>query len=508
MAMSSKAFSFPSAMHSERCESKGVHKGRLPDGKYSRARVRLAWVATLAALSTGCDNGPLNQDETTFHMRALNLVEDSPSLAIDLDDTTVHSLKYGDSSGFSAGHPGSHTITFHALLPADLDEDDDDDETETDVSGTASYTFLTATPYTLVAYGRLADIRTYLVEGYNQRDDVDDDRLVLQFTNASPNAGEVDVYITAADAGVATRQYVDTLAPTESSPPLQLTLVRDDDDLDDDATLTTDVVVELMRPGTTEAIYRSDAVTFSEQGRVLVAIANATGPGTTPVKIVTMSGGTYRNNVDFAALKFAHISHDTPALDVTVGSGLAEPLAQNVGFRQSTGYVDIKDGENGMIAVPAGVGSPYVFFEEFTATGGGYYTAYAMGPASVVDAVVMAAEARSVPTQASFRFVHGAGSLEEQEPLDLYLRLPGEGVDFDDDDTAPSVSALTYQTATSYFTLKEGDYDIYFAYAGTSTIVLGPKSFHVSNGDVTSLVLLDDGNGNLELTPMSDATQY
>jgi hypothetical protein len=65
-----------------------------------------------------------------------------------------------------------------------------------------------------------------------------------------------------------------------------------------------------------------------------------------------------------------------------------------------------------------------------------------------------------VPTQASFRFVHGAGSLEEQEPLDLYLRLPGETVDFDDDETAPSVSSLTYQTASSYFTLKEGDYEI------------------------------------------------
>jgi hypothetical protein len=457
-------------------------------------------------MAAGCDNSSLNEDETTFHMRVINLVEDAPSLAIDLDDTTVQNLSYGGSSGFSAAHPGRHDITFHALLPADLDDDDDDDETEVEVSGSTSYTFLGGTPYTLVAYGTLADIRTYMVEGLNQRDDVDDDKLVLQFTNASPNAGEVDVYFTAVDAGVTTRRYVDTLALTETSSPLELTLVRDDDDLDDDSTLTTDVVVELLRPGTADAIYRSDAITFSEQGRALVAIANATGPGTTPIKIVTLSGGSYRNAVDSAALKFVHVSHDTPALDVTVGSGLVDPLARNIGFRQSTTYVDISDGENGMIAVPAGAGSPYVFFEEFTATGGGYYTAYAMGPASVVDAVVMAADGRRVPTQASFRFVQGAASLE-LEPLDLYLRLPGEGVDFADDDTVANVSSMTYQTATSYFTLKEGDYDIYFASAGTSTIVLGPRSFHVSNGDVTSLVLMDDGNGNLELLPVSDAAE-
>jgi hypothetical protein len=488
MAMSSKAFSFPSAM-----------------------RFDLAWrlvrVAALVTLAAGCDNNSLNEDETTFHVRSLNLVEDSPQLAIDLDDTTVHSLKYGGSSGFSAGHPGAHNITFHALLPADLDDDDDDDDTEVEVSGSTSYTFLTGTPYTLIAYGTLADIRTYMVEGLNQRDDVDDDKLVLQFTNASPNAGEVDVYITAADAGVTTRQYVDTLALTESSSPLELTLIRDDDDLEDDSTLSTDVVVELMRPGTSQAIYRSDSIPFSEQGRVLLAIANANGPGTTPVQLVTLSGGVYRNAVDSGALKFVHISHDTPALDVTVGSGLADPLARNIGFRQSTAYVDIKDGENGMIAVPAGAGSPYVFFEEFTAAGGGYYTAYAMGPASVVDAVVMAADGRSVPTQASFRFVHGAGILETEEPLDLYLRLPGEGVDFADDDTVPSVQSLAYQNASTYFTLKEGDYDIYFAYAGTSTIVLGPRPLHVSNGNVISFVLLDDENGNLELMPVSDAAE-
>lgn len=492
MAMSSKAFSSPSAMRF--------------DGSL-RAWVRFACVAALATLAAACGNGSLNEDETTFHMRALNLVEDSPSLAVDLDDTTVHSLAYGGSSGFSAGHPGRHDITFHALLPADLDDDDDDDETETDASGATSYTFLGGTPYTLVCYGTLADIRTYMVEGLNQRDDVDDDKLVLQFTNASPNAAEVDVYITAADAGVTTRRYVDTLALTESSSPLELTLVRDDDDLDEDATLTTDVVIELMRPGTTESIYRSDSIPFAEQGRLLLAIANSNGPGTTPVQIVNSSGGSYRNAVDNAALKFVHISHDTPALDVTVGSGLVDPLAQNIGFRQSTAYVDIRDGENGMIAVPAGVGSPYVFFEEFTAAGGGYYTAYAMGPASLVDAVVMAADARSVPTQASFRFVHGAGSLEDEEPLDLYLRLPGEVVDFADDDTTPSHSALTYQTATSYFTLRAGDYDIYFAYAGTSTIVMGPRSIHVANGDVASWVLMDDENGNLEMMPVSDLAQ-
>ncbi|MFC4311414.1 DUF4397 domain-containing protein [Steroidobacter flavus] len=470
-----------------------------------RTWTRAVGAVALLALLAACSNDSLNEDETTFHLRSLNLVEDSPSLQIDVDDTTVSSAGFGGATSFSAGHPGQHTLSFSAILPADLDDDDDDDETETPVSGASAYTFLAGTEYTIVAYGRLDDIHTYMIEGLDQRDDVADDKLVLQFTHASPDTPAVDVYVTASKAGLASRYYVDTLSITETTTPLELSLVRDSDDLDDDSTLSANVVVELMAAGTSNVLYRSESMTFTEQSRIMMAIADTHGPTSIATRLLIVGSGEQRDARDGAGLKFVHISHDTPALDITVGSGLADPLAQNIGFRQSTDYVPIDKGENGMIAVPAGAGSPYVFFEEFTAAVGAHYTAYAMGPASVVDAVVLSADARSVPTQASFRFLHGAGSLEDSELLDLYLRLPGETVDFDDDDTTPSVSSLAYQNPSSQFTLKAGDYDVYFYFAGTSTLVMGPTRFHVDNGDVKTLVLTDDENGGLELLPVDDA---
>jgi hypothetical protein len=478
-------------------------------GPSLQALARLAGAGALAILLSACDNSSLNADESTFHLRSINLVEDSPTLQFKLDDTTVASLVYGSATGFSAGHPGRHDVTFEVVLPPDLDDDDDDDETTTPVSGSASYTFLGATDYTVIAYGRLGDIRTFLIEGFDQRDDVDDEKLILQFTHAAPDLPAMDVYITSVQADIATRQYVDTLNFTEASTPLELTLNRDDDDLDDDATLVAEVVIELMASGTGQALYRSNKMTFTENSRVLFAIANANGPGPAAVKLVLAGSGSgeQRHHLDGAALKFIHASSDTPALDVTVGSGLADPLATNVAFRQSTSYVGIRAGEIGMIAVPAGVGSPYVFFEEFSATAGQYYSAYALGPAAVVDAVVFAADARSIPTQTKFRFLHGAASLEERDPLDLYLRLPGAVVDFDDDDTVANVTSLTYQTATSYYTLKEGAYDVYFANAGSSSIVMGPTPFHVANGEITTLMLVDAEDGSLELLPVADAAQ-
>src|SRR5512138_2292659 len=136
MAMSSKASSSRLAMHSKR--------------QAMRTWTRAVGAIALLGLLAACSNDSLNKDETTFHLRSLNLVENSPTLQIDVDDTTVTSAGYGSATSFSAGHPGQHTLSFSAVLPADLDDDDDDDETETPVSGASAYTFLAGTEYTVV----------------------------------------------------------------------------------------------------------------------------------------------------------------------------------------------------------------------------------------------------------------------------------------------------------------------------------------------------------------------
>lgn len=490
MAMSSKASSSRSAMHSD-----------VPYGR------RLLTGLALATLLAGCDGGSsLNEDDDTFHIRSLNLVEDSPTLEIDLDETTIATFAYGNATSFSAAHPGRHDISFAALLPGDLDDDDDDDETSVDVGQSVSYTFLGDTDYTLVAYGTVSNPQTFLVEGFGQRDSVEDDRVILQVTHAAPALGDVDVYVTAVQAGIATRQYVDTLSMTETTTPLTLTLTRDDDDLDDDSTLTADLVIELVATATGQSVYRSKSISVAEKNRLLLAIANVNGPGPAAVKLVGAGGssGDFLARTDGAALRFMHASHDTPPLDVTVGSGFADPLATNVGFRQSSGYTAIDDGEVGMIAVPTGSPGVFAFLEEFVASAGQYYTAYAIGPRTEVDAVVVTADARSVPTQTRFRFLHAAGSLQDEDPLDIYLREPGGTVDFDDDDTVPDSSSVGYQSTTSYVTLVQGDYEAWFAVAGTSTVLLGPAPFHVGNGEVTTLLLVDDENGALELLPLND----
>ena len=207
-----------------------------------------------------------------FQVRSLNLVKESPRLEIDVDDATMLAAGFGSTSRFTAGRPGQHTLSFSAILPP---ERIDDEDTASRVSGASAYTFLAGTEYTVVAYGTMDDLRTFIIEGLDQREDVDDDKLVLQFTHASTDAPAVDVYVTAVKAGITSRYYVDTLSLTETSDPLELSLLRDDKSMKQDATLSADVIIELMAAGTHDLLYRSEAITFAEQKRVMMAIANS-----------------------------------------------------------------------------------------------------------------------------------------------------------------------------------------------------------------------------------------
>lgn len=233
---------------------------------------RTAGALVITTMLAGCGDHSLDRRETMFQVRSLNLVKESPKLEIDVDEAILLTAGYGSATRFTTAQPGQHTLSFSAILPPDRIHDDD---TASQVSGASAHTFLAGTEYTVVAYGSMDDLRTFIIEGLDQCEEVDDDKVVLQFTHASADVPAVDVYVTAVNAGIASRHYVDTLSLTETSGPLELSLARDGDDVDPDATLSTDVVVELMAAGTDELLYRSNAMSFAEQNRVMMAITDS-----------------------------------------------------------------------------------------------------------------------------------------------------------------------------------------------------------------------------------------
>jgi hypothetical protein len=203
-------------------------------------------------------------------------------------------------------------------------------------------------------------------------------------------------------------------------------------------------------------------------------------------------------------------------MDIFRASSLNAPIATNLAFRDHTGYISVPEGEVDLLATPAGAtGLQFLFLEELQATQGLSYSAYAIGPVAIVDATVLSDDRRSVPTEASFRFLIAAPSRDSLDGVDVYVTVPGFVLDFDstdDKDTTDDAAqfkratALLYKGSTDYTTYKPGTYRVQFMATGTSTVLLD-TTITLPAGGVQTYVLNDDPDtGALEVMPVDDAT--
>jgi hypothetical protein len=500
MATSSKASSSPSAGRSRR----GLAR-----------RVRGAFVASMAVIALGaCDNVLNDDDEDSFQSRLVNLIEDSPGVQYKIDTTVVSSTGYQTASALNSARPGSHAVSFQALRPQSLIKDDD--TTPIDLGGAFERIFEKDRTYTIVAYGKLDNVQTLMLDQPKDPAAVADDRMEIAFANVAPNLPSVEVFITAPEAHIHSPESLGTLATGTLTSPRTLQLFQRADVTDRDAALFTDLKIELRDPATGEVLFNSATIRIGEQTRVLLAITKNIGPGPSTVQMMGIDGigGIFTDINDRAALRVVHVSADTPALDILRASSTNESIAKNVAYRDRSPYTLVRDGEVALIAQPADPSTAvFLFFEEFSAAAGLSYSAYAVGPLATVDAEVLTDRRRSIPTQGSFRLFHAAPSGKGVDGFDVYVTLPDQALDFDstdDDDTTDDAGQfrratnLGYLNRLDYLTLKPGTYRIRMTPTGTSRVEID-TTIALEPGAVETYVLNDDlETGGYELIPVDD----
>jgi len=221
---------------------------------------------------------PSSTVASVFYVRGLNLVARSPAVEVDLDDATLFRAAYGSVTRFARGRPGRHTLSFSALSSSDAGDDEQTHDGSSSVSGAFTHGFAADRQYTFVVYGDLDDIRTFVIEDRDPHEEAADDKVILQFTHASSRTQAVDVFVTVQAAGLEKRYHIGTLASAETSAPLELSLVQDEDDLEEGFELDADIVVELMAAGTTDLLYRSGTITLYERSRVMLALVDTGMP--------------------------------------------------------------------------------------------------------------------------------------------------------------------------------------------------------------------------------------
>jgi hypothetical protein len=499
LATSLKASRSPSAVRSELARMRNL---------------RFVTIGFAALLSLSACDDVLNDDEESMHTRMVNLIEDSPTVQYKIDTTVVGSASYQGVTALNTARPGSHAVSFGAIRPTTLVSSDTTDPIELPGSFTQSYS--QDRDYTIVTYGTLADVKTLVIDDPSDKGSLEDDFIEIRFLNIAPNVPSMDVLIRAPEGNINTPDRLGTIALGASTSARSIKLFRRADVTDTNAALFTDLTIEVRDPATGTLLFKSAELRISEQTRLLFAVTKNVGPGPSPIQLMGLDGisGINSEPDDRAAVRIVHVSPDTPPLDIIRASSLSTPLAENLAFRDRTDYVTVPNGDVDLIAQPADANSAiFLFLEEFSASPGLSYSAYAVGPLASVDAQVLIDDRRKVPTQAKFRFYNAAPNQIDQDGYDIYLTVPGQTIDFDStDDTNTADDAAQFRRGTGVlfkgvtdsFTYKGGAYQVRVMDAGTSRVVLDTPVTLVE-GTVQTFVLIDSEEGALELMPVDEA---
>src|SRR5262249_8259020 len=132
----------------------------------SNRDVLIAWVlvvacVVLAIFLASCRN-VLNDEDESFHLRVVNLLEDSPAVLYYVDSTSITSASYLAATPLGAARPGNHPVSLKAVRPTSLNSDDTTDPI--DLPGSFSQDYGRDRDYTVFAYGKLNDVHTFVVD--------------------------------------------------------------------------------------------------------------------------------------------------------------------------------------------------------------------------------------------------------------------------------------------------------------------------------------------------------
>jgi hypothetical protein len=474
--------------------------------------VAAAFVALLAL--TSCKKVLNKGGDDSFHTRMVNLIPDSPAVQYKIDTTAVANAPYQGYTALAAAHPGDHSVSFQAARPTSLVSTDSTDPI--DLGSSFSRTYSKNIDYTIFAYGKVNAIQTMIMEAPSGQAAVVDDNVEITVVNAAAATQALTVYVTVPYAGITSPQSIGTIGPGQKTDARTMKLTRPANATDTTSDLTSALTFEI-HDASGAVIFTSPLLGVTEKTRYLFAITPNIGPGPSPIQVLQIDGGTgvFTNTADQAEIRVVQVSAATPALDVYRATALGAPLVSNLAFRDRSDYLPVPVGTIDLLGVPAGSTTlQFLFIKEATLVQGSSTSAYVMGPASSTAAVLEGDDRRSVPTQASYRFLLAAPSQSGQAGVDVYVTTPGLTLDFtsatsvttDDAAQFKRASALGYQGISDYSAYKPDTYQVRVMTTGTTTVLLD-TTITLPAGGVTTYVINDDpGTGALELIPVDDAT--
>jgi hypothetical protein len=195
-----------------------------------------------------------------------------------------------------------------------------------------------------------------------------------------------------------------------------------------------------------------------------------------------------------ASVRVLNASPGEGSITASVGG---TSVASNLAYATASGYASVTSGSETLEVSPSS-SSTSIVNESISLESSTSYTVMIANYSTSVASVVLT-DNNSAPASGdmNLRIIQAAPSLPT---ADVYVVAPGTSLA----SVSPTMSSLSFESASSYLPLTAGSYEIYFTPPGqkTSYIDSGPLTF--SAGQVRSLVGLDGSAGGYTSAVLSD----
>lgn len=443
---------------------------------------RISLALTAAALLVACDSpddpipGDLDSIEPGASIRFFHAVPDAPGVDITVGGVpAAGGLEFGEASSFSDLASGVAAVQVDAITPAGA----------ATVIGPADIDFDVTIDYTIVAAGEVDPMGEPIapIVIANPESEVTPGNARVEVVHAAPNAGAVDIYVTAPDVALAGEMPIAGGATPFGANSGQIEVPADD------------YQVRVTAPGDLTPVFDSGTITLEDGADLMVVAMDNTGPGDAPITLVVSPGIVSFEILDIdtpADVRVVHAVPDAPAVDVFVNDPTAAmaPAIPNLAYTEiapgADAYVSLDAGINNVLVTEAGnPGFIAIPATDLDLAAGQQYTAYATGTlGGGIEAFITEDDDRPIATEARVRILHLSPSAGL---VDIYVTAPGADIT----ELDPTFAGVDFRQETGYVSLAEGSYDVTVTLADTKDVAIGPATLPLSNGGVYTAAARD-----------------
>jgi hypothetical protein len=437
-----------------------------------------------------------NPSEATARVRVVHAASDAPDVNAGLNGGgQVSGLAFADATGFLTVAAGTYDVNVDGILPGDTTQ------TVIDASGMDAVAVAEDTETSIYAIGKVGDASLMPIVITAPDIDPAAGELRAQVVHAAADApSPVDIYVTAPSASLTDTAVTPlaTLAFGESADPV---------------TVPAGNYRIRVTPAGDNMTVAFDSGTVGLSGDLQVAAIDNVGPTAgLPVRLLVMPDGSdafvLQDQGAEAAIRAAHLSSDTGAVDVAANGNYTPPLFEDATFPNVTGFENVASAAYDVDVALANTATSAVGVDGLTLAQGTWYTAYAMGlsmGSPSLEIVTSEDDLRSVATEAKLRVVHAASQVPTLDGIvDVYLEDSGSDCSALGT-SSPLLTAFPYTDITDFQSLAADDYVVCVTPSGMTTAAIGPVALSLAAGDVITVIARDQSGGGFTAQVLDDS---